>query len=526
LKSKELILVVLLLVLFAILSGSGAVSDSLTYDEPAHFRYGKQILSGDATRFDDSKMPVTSLNVLPVEFTKAVFPSVLAGKWQIERVGRISSIVAGLLLGVLIYRWSKELYGTLAGLISLFLFSLEPNLIAHAHLITTDIYATLFATLSVYCFWKFSNRISFSSGLMSALVLGLAQITKYTSIFLYPLLLVIAIARFGPVAYQRIRLHRWREFLLGFGRFSIYFLLFAAVGLVIINVGFLFDRTLTPFGAYVFQSDLFNQIQESLRSMAKLPVPLPYSYVEGLDLVRFRERTGYGFGSIYLLGNIRKNRLFPGYFFVATLIKMPIVTQLLLLGALIQYVRKLRLSEFFIREWYLAAPIAFFSIYFNFFYKAQIGIRYYLIIFPVLLIFAGSTFNNRVIASLRQPFLVYAGIVYLLSSVLSFYPTYIPYVNEIILNRTHIYKYLGDSNVDWGQSEGYLAEYLERNPDAIVDPQQPTNGTIIVSINRLVGVRGGPETYRWLRSKYDPVDQIAYSYLVYEIPAIEPGTVP
>src|SRR5207247_11329256 len=39
--------------------------DTLTEDEPVHYRYGVNVLDGDSTRFDDSKMPATALNALP-----------------------------------------------------------------------------------------------------------------------------------------------------------------------------------------------------------------------------------------------------------------------------------------------------------------------------------------------------------------------------------------------------------------------------------------------------------------------------
>ena len=35
---------------------------SVTYDEPRHLRYGLNLLHDDASRFDDSKMPVSALN--------------------------------------------------------------------------------------------------------------------------------------------------------------------------------------------------------------------------------------------------------------------------------------------------------------------------------------------------------------------------------------------------------------------------------------------------------------------------------
>ena len=48
---------------------------------------------------------------------------------------------------------------------------------------------------------------------------------------------------------------------------------------------------------------------------------------------------------------------------------------------------------------------------------------------------------------------------------------------------------------------------------------------VVVSINRLVGITADPCLYRWLREGADPVDTIAYSYLVYEISELDSFTI-
>jgi len=39
-----------------------------------------------------------------------------------------------------------------------------------------------------------------------------------------------------------------------------------------------------------------------------------------------------------------------------------------------------------------------------------------------------------------------------------------------------------------------------------------------VRVNALVGLNWNPEEYRWLREHFTPVDHIAYSNLVYDVP--------
>ena len=114
--------------------------------------------------------------------------------------------------------------------------------------------------------------------------------------------------------------------------------------------------------------------------------------------------------------------------------------------------------------------------------------------------------------------LVAAAAWYVVSS-LSFFPHYLSYCNEIVWDRRQIYRYVADSNVDWGQNGTYLQRYLEahRGETIFVRPEHPTRGKVIVDVNTLVGVIGPAERYAWLRNRDEPVEHIGYSWLVYEI---------
>ena len=83
-----------------------------------------------------------------------------------------------------------------------------------------------------------------------------------------------------------------------------------------------------------------------------------------------------------------------------------------------------------------------------------------------------------------------------------------------------MYKYLADSNVDWGQNKNYLGEYKKRHRGEriSVNPDGPAKGIVIVNVNRLSGLNYGPDEYKWLRENYEPIDHIGYSWLVYRVP--------
>ena len=164
---------------------------------------------------------------------------------------------------------------------------------------------------------------------------------------------------------------------------------------MIINIGFLFNQPFKPFKDYRFQSQTFKSLQSEAGIFGNIPVPVPYPFLQGLDRISYRESTGFGFGKIYLLGQLKEGEGFKGYYLVASLLKVPIATQLVLLGSLVLYfIQRQRRKSFFINEKFLLIPVLFFTIYFNFFYNAQIGIRFYLIIFPLLYVFSGGLFQN------------------------------------------------------------------------------------------------------------------------------------
>jgi len=498
-----------LLLAHFVLAAASTRGQSLTYDEPNHLRYGEQILAGNSDRFDDSKMPFSVLNAGVVRLARGLFPSLFQGTWQPERIGRLATILFSTLFASVILTWATAWYGRAAGLAALFLYALEPNILAHAGLITTDIYASGMIALSILSFRWFLSHPTLPRAAGCGLVIGLSQLAKYTSVFVYPILLLLGaihVSR-GPVRFSLARVRAW-AFLLA---------TFLVVNLLVLNAGFLFNRTFTPLGQYRFRSDLFRNLQSALPGLKSLPVPLPYPYLEGLDWVRQRDQSGEGYGNVYLLGEARSDRGFAWYYLIAYLLKAPIPEILALSAALIGYVRGRRWDTFRHREAYLLIPAAFLALYFNFLLEAQLGIRLFLVVFPFLIVFSTRLVLSPEMLSPAQGRLLAVAALYMAASVASYFPHYIPYFNELTWDRLRAHRLLADSNLDFGQAEGQLARYLEQHPEVIVEPADPQPGTILVSVNRLTGVREGPERYAWLRENFEPVGHMAYAYLIYEV---------
>jgi hypothetical protein len=516
-------LVALLFILFFFLISALSIQGKYwTMDEPNHLQYGINILNRDSNRFDDSKMPVSAWNALPAKIASYLPEGIV--KIYLEKMvtARLMTTIFSMLVAWMVFHWSRKLYGFVPALVSLGLYVFDPNIIAHSQLVTTDIYVTGMILFCCYWLWKFANSRRWQDGLVFAFLLGLAQLTKYTAFSMYPLFAIALLGHDlsslgkdqgnGGRRDASTSLSAGREA----GMYVKYAVVAAVVSVVIINIGFLFNRSFTPFNQYKFRSELFKSIDLSV------PIPTPYPYLEGLDWITFKERTGIGSGRVYLLGETRSGEGFAGYYIIASLLKVPIATQIILMTALVFYfVDKKRRGSFWKDEWFLLWLVLFYTIYFNFLYHTQIGIRYYLIVFPLLYVFTGGLFMGWQNFSHTQKGLSFVLALYLVVSVLSYYPNYLAYFNEIVWDRKMAYKYLADSNLDWGQDYYTLKAYRAEHRDVDKAPEipHPLAGphTFFVPVNQLVGVSYDPRTYQWLRENFEPVGMIAPSYLLFEI---------
>lgn len=515
---------------------------SKTYDENCHFLFGYNLLKFNPIRFNDSEMPFSALNALPWRIAEQFkyfrypgapvnfFQGICGGQaipvffWKPSGLffamaaGRTVTVFFSLLLAFYVFRWSSELYGKIAGCFSIILYALSPNIIAHSQLITLDLYFALTTTVALYHFWKFMREKSSKNAFWSALTLGISQLSKYTAVFLYPIFLIIAAVRFSKFLFEK-GTQGVSKAVLSFVKYGVYF---TAVSLLLINAGFLFNRTGTPLKDYSFKSQTFLSAQKDLRFFENVPVPLPYAYLEGLDWAKQRDETGDKCANFYLLGKIHQSKPkpegFSGYYFWAFLFKEPLAIQFFILFSAIVYFRSVRKEKFQENEIFIFVPVFLFSIYFNYFFKINIGIRHFIMVLPLLYVFCGNLMCGSETQTLKMKSAVIILMSYLAVSVLSYFPYYLPYFNELVMDRRKAYKILADSNLDWGQGGWYVREYLDKHPEAQLDPDLPVSGTVVVDVNKLVGITVEPEKYRWLRENFEPAGHIAHTHLLYQVP--------
>ena len=423
-------------------------------------------------------MPFTALNAVPmVVIQKCSIPvSEQTKLW----LCRIPTIIIGMVLGFFIYRWASRLYGIRGGLFSLFLYVFCPNIIAHARLATTDVYCSFFMFISVYAFKKYVRRTTRDNLILLSVTVGLAQLTKQTALLLFPILLVLS----GLDIFHRSTNNRFHLT----KRLVYHSLLLVFIVLLIVNLGYCFRGSGSSLRDYRewFQTEYPDaaEILPPARGgviatvLDLVPIPLPWAYVEELVLGAYYNATGQGHGPVYLLGELSQYGHWY-YFLVAFLLKTPL-SVVALFAITFWMTIKSKQDSLASDETALLVTAGIILLFFSFCATARIGIRYILPMYPFLYVFLGKIAGE---AMTRWKSCFVAGLsIYLVASSVSYYPHYISYFNELIWDRTRLYKYLADSNLDWGQNNNYLSAYLKRHAhEAIhINPDQPVSGKIIV----------------------------------------------
>src|SRR5439155_26498611 len=86
----------------------------------------------------------------------------------VQVAGRPMTAVRGVGLWLLVYAWSRRLFGPTGGVLSGALYAFCSTLLARGRLITADLAAALFFTASVWSLWVALHPVSPGSGVAAA----------------------------------------------------------------------------------------------------------------------------------------------------------------------------------------------------------------------------------------------------------------------------------------------------------------------------------------------------------------------
>lgn len=404
---SQTVAVAALLAVFVVVTITSMTEKSPTVDEPVNLAAGYWYLVTNDHRIDATHPPLIRLIAAapllalrpsvpepPLEnnsgqrrvnshlfavrflFSNRVSPETLI-LW-----GRIPIVALSVVLGFMIFRWARRLAGPAAGLIALALYTFDPNIIAHSQLVTTDLGVTLCIVIAVFCWIRYLHAPTRGHLFLAALTFALAQVAKFTALVLGPIFVLLAV--FFHAHHSALDLRQSARRYAGvLGAFAL-----TTAVMVVMVYGFEWAAVRDFPAAEAFLTSRFRPASLVGRVVEVLgSIPLPaYSYWKGLFLQFRNLEAGH---QSYLLGRLG-DRGWWYYFPVAFLVKTPVATMLLLLGAVFIAVsrRARRWSGRVATEGWmiLIAAAAFFGV--SLVSTINVGLRYILPVYPLLFVFA------------------------------------------------------------------------------------------------------------------------------------------
>jgi hypothetical protein len=387
---------------------------------------------------------------------------------------RLSNLILGLLMGIILYRFARGIYGRKAAIGGLFLFAFSPNIIAHSSLATLDLPIAFFVFLTFYALWRYVRRPHWLSMLGLSLALACAFATKVQAVLLLPLILIALAVSLR----SNLRRHRWRRTHL-WSWVLLLVIPWLFVNAVYLNFPFISGRLLPS----IFVSALRVKLSH----------------------VQYAQPG-------YLMGQYSSQGWWY-YFPFAILVKTPVPT--LILAALGLILKPSRKTLLFV----ILPSLAFLGM--AALSDLNIGLRHVLMVYPFMFMLAGKGISTLWGRSWRGALVVILGGAYLVQAVM-IAPHHLSYFNLVAGGPRDGHRLLIDSNYDWGQNDDFLREYIEeRGADFKInpDPFHPTTGNILVNANALYGIYGSGEeaAYAWLK-QLSPANQIAYTWFEYHLP--------
>lgn len=374
----------------------------------------------------------------------------------------------------LVFAWSHRLWGAAGAVVSAVFAGLCPTMLAHSGLATSDMCMTFFFLAFSGAYWRHLHDGRWRAWWLSAVLLGLAAVAKYTAVLLLPMVAVMALVRAlraEPLVWGG------RTFDSPDRRLGAIAVSTAAQGLVAVAIiwaafGFrysLFNPALPagelnlPWGLVLNYGGPKAAVIEFCRN-AHL---LPEGWLYGLAFVlqHAQARAAFLDGDHGYLGWIE---FFPKAFLYKTPLSLltALVAGALLLG--------LRLRETGRARWvghlYRVTPLlGLFGLYWFFSLTSHlnIGHRHILPTYPVLYIFCG-VLGWAVVRAWRQSQAVgyvgtaaVAGLLGWQAAVAAgIHPHYLAYFSPAAGGPAQGYRHLVDSSLDWGQDLPALKQWL------------------------------------------------------------------
>lgn len=449
-------------------------NDSLIVDEDPHIGAGYSYLVMQDMRLnaehpplakDLAAVPLLFLNLHQDVFQTKAWTTDVNGQWEVGRkliynsgndadlvthAAKIPMLVFFIGSGILIFLWACKRYGDKAALLALTLFSFSPTIMAHARFVTTDM-AALFGVLSAsYFFVRYLEKPIKKNFWLASVFFGIALACKFSTILLVPFFVVLVLV--------------WNY--RAFGRT----ILVMATGFVVIVWPVYFFHTfnypparqladtrqlLAPFG----NRTLANPVVW----LADKPI-LRAAGQYGLGLLLVMQRSDGG-NTVYYRGQIL-NSAGPTYFPFVYFVKEPLAWWGLVIIALLAIITKIKIKKPNIKAHLPeVAMLLWLAIYWavSIHSTLNIGVRHLLPVYPFMIIIVAGLVANVAQRNKTLQIIICALLGWYILENFSVYPHYLTYFNESVGGPSGGYRYVVDSNLDWGQDLKRFNDWVRNN---------------------------------------------------------------
>ncbi|MGH7887212.1 MAG: ArnT family glycosyltransferase, partial [Candidatus Binatia bacterium] len=247
-----------LLSIYVALTVTALDDNSATFDETNHLVRGLYALNTGDFRLSREHPPlINMLQALPVHyFYRLALPIPSAEDYPYFRysqtvlwkaapngvlmieMGRLVSIGLTVLLGALVYHWSRLLQGPGGALVSLAAFVLSPMMLAHGALVTTDVGLALTMLLYWYSVWRFIRQPAASTAVLTSITLGLSVASKHLALLNIPVTFIVLAwtfraNSFGPFDWSSLRRALISALLIGTWLLGAWFIVWASYGFTV-----------------------------------------------------------------------------------------------------------------------------------------------------------------------------------------------------------------------------------------------------------------------------------------------------
>ncbi|NKZ06794.1 ArnT family glycosyltransferase [Actinomadura latina] len=527
-----------LLAQLAFALASTAVAQSPTIDEPVYIGTGVTYLREHDLRYNPEHPPLAKILIgAGAVAGGARLDASYAGTQQhvgrhllyesgndAQRVllaARLPVIVLTVLFGLVVFAFARDLTGPAGGVAALALYAFSPDVIAHGSLATLDVPTAGFLLTSVWLVWRARRRPRLYVPL-SGVALGAAVATKMSALPAVPVLLALAAV---PVWSSRRSRGAGRPVAAG---------LLSAVGAGVPAIAVVWAAYLAVDPRLRWTTPADVPAIGGARGTAAGLLPFPAPFRDGM-------RVQFGFEDLrwtsFLFGHTYQGSHWY-YLPAALLVKTPLGMLALWAAGVAAMALLPRLRP---AAPYVLAPAAVLLAVAMTGHR-DLGVRYAIFI-PMFLAVAaaGATVLRWRWAKAAAGVLV----LFVAVSSLRAWPYYLPYSNEAFGGPSKTHLYLHDSNVDWGQDLGRLADRLhDRHPgeqvwlaykgsgvpsyygihasDPLAVPPDRVRGLLVVSDSWIA--KDDPRLAPLVASS-EEIGEVGHSITIFRRPA-QPGTLP